>query len=820
MDDQQKSKKQLINELEILRQQVADLESREGDRAQAELTLRRAQDALELQAREWAAELETIRQASLSLTSSLELPDVLEAILQATLQLVSAENAHIFLYNNDHKLSFGAALFADGRRGEAFAEPRPGGLTYTVAQQGQPLIINDMRSHPLFINTSYNLPRAIVGLPLKMGQQVVGVMTISRAQPFSKTELHPLYLLADHAAIAIENARLYEALQKANDELEARVKERTAEIEAIWQASLILTASLELPQVLESILRTTLDLVSAENAHIFLYTDDTLSFGAALLADGRRGEPLAEPRPGGLTHTTAVEGRSIVVDDMRTHPLYANSPYARQRAIVGLPLKMGQRVVGVMNLSRPQPFTKAELQPLHLLADHAAIAIENARLYEAVQKAKEELEIRVQERTAEIEAIRQAGLSLTASLELTHVLEAILRATLDLVSAENAHIFLYAEGRLSFGAALLANGRRGEPLAEPRADGLTYTVAQQGQPIVINDMSTHALYASTPFAMEHAIIGLPLKISQRVVGVMNISRPRPFAESELRPLRLLADHAAIAIENARLYSQTQAVTARLQGELALAQKIQQSLLPPAQTNWSGLDVFCYSHPAREVGGDFYAYYASISANGGERDRFAVAVGDVSGKGMPAALLMAVSRASLQSVITQTDTPGALLAQLDRAIVPYTRTTRQNCALCYVEITLVTRIAKGEKGGVMRVANAGCIMPLIRHVNGGVNWAEVGGMPLGIGLGAQFGYQEISLTLSTGDLIILTSDGVVEANNAAREMFGFERLEQAVAVGPSTSAEAMLTHLQAEVAAFVGDKEPHDDLTIVVMQIKG
>ena len=101
----------------------------------------------------------------------------------------------------------------------------------------------------------------------------------------------------------------------------------------------------------------------------------------------------------------------------------------------------------------------------------------------------------------------------------------------------------------------------------------------------------------------------------------------------------------------------------------------------------------------------------------------------------------------------------------------------------------------------------------------VNWAEVGGMPLGIGLGAQFGYQEITLTLSSGDLIILTSDGVVEANNAAREMFGFERLEQAVAVGPSTSAAAMLTHLQAEVAAFVGDKEPHDDLTIVVMQIK-
>jgi serine phosphatase RsbU (regulator of sigma subunit) len=317
---------------------------------------------------------------------------------------------------------------------------------------------------------------------------------------------------------------------------------------------------------------------------------------------------------------------------------------------------------------------------------------------------------------------------------------------------------------------------------------------------------------------------------------MNISRARPFSEADLHSLGLLADHAAIAIENARLYSQTQAVneqlqalTARLQSELALAQKIQQSLLPPAQTNWSGLDVFCYSRPAREVGGDFYAYYAFEKDEGGrlkaegefssfspQPSSFVIVVGDVSGKGMPAALLMAVSRASLQSVITQAGRPGTLLAQLDRAIAPYTRTTRQNCALCYVEIT-----QKQEKEGgiIMRVANAGCIMPLIRRPNGAVNWAEVGGTPLGIGLGAQFGYQEISLSLVCGDLVILTSDGVVEATNGAGELFGFERLEQAVAAGPTTSAEAMLTHLQAEVATFVGDTEPYDDLTIVVVQIK-
>jgi serine phosphatase RsbU (regulator of sigma subunit) len=119
---------------------------------------------------------------------------------------------------------------------------------------------------------------------------------------------------------------------------------------------------------------------------------------------------------------------------------------------------------------------------------------------------------------------------------------------------------------------------------------------------------------------------------------------------------------------------------------------------------------------------------------------------------------------------------------------------------------------------MRVANAGCMTPLIRRVNGSVEWVDVSGLPLGIGLGSQGGYTEVELTLKSGDLILLTSDGVVEAMNLSGEILGFERLEQLVASGPQTSAEAMLNHLRAAVLAFVGEAELHDDLTIVIVQV--
>ncbi|HXV42263.1 MAG TPA: PP2C family protein-serine/threonine phosphatase, partial [Anaerolineae bacterium] len=227
---------------------------------------------------------------------------------------------------------------------------------------------------------------------------------------------------------------------------------------------------------------------------------------------------------------------------------------------------------------------------------------------------------------------------------------------------------------------------------------------------------------------------------------------------------------------------------RLHSDLVLAREIQQSLLPPPAPNWPDLEVVCYTQPAFEVGGDFYAYHASRQARV-LLNKYIVAIGDVSGKGVSAALLMATSLSQFDASLSLKLTPTKRLAYLDEALMPYTKSRRQNCALCYVELVGINTVRP-----VLKAVNAGCIPPYLKHADGSVEWADIGGFALGQGLGAQMGYQEISHLLSKGDMVILTTDGLVEASNSTPEMFGFERLEQAILTGPNSSAAAMLDHL--------------------------
>lgn len=161
-------------------------------------------------------ELDALKKLSINLTSSLDLPDVLDAVASEAMRLIeNARDVNIFLYKN-HRLSFGAALDADGTRNRPWAKPRSNGLTYGVARTGQLMIVEDMRSHPLFQNVPMHWIGSIIGIPLKVAETVVGVMNLSRSTigGFSSSELRLLSLLSDQAAVAISNASLHQMVSR------------------------------------------------------------------------------------------------------------------------------------------------------------------------------------------------------------------------------------------------------------------------------------------------------------------------------------------------------------------------------------------------------------------------------------------------------------------------------------------------------------------------------------------------------------------------------------------------------------------------------
>jgi len=161
------------------------------------------------------------------------------------------------------------------------------------------------------------------------------------------------------------------------------------ELDALKILSLNLTASLDLPTVLDTVVKEAMRLVdNARTVHIFLYTNNKLEFGASLDSDGQKNRIFSNPRKDGLTATVAQQGKIVIVEDMKTHSIYENAPPHWHGSIIGIPLKMGERVVGVMNLSRDSigSFSATEQRFLHMLANQAAVAISNASLHQSISK--------------------------------------------------------------------------------------------------------------------------------------------------------------------------------------------------------------------------------------------------------------------------------------------------------------------------------------------------------------------------------------------------------------------------------------------------
>ncbi len=402
------------------------------------------------------------------------------------------------------------------------------------------------------------------------------------------------------------------------------------------------------------------------------------------------------------------------------------------------------------------------------------------------------------------------GREVTAVLDLDELLTKVPQLISRLVEFQTFACYLLDEkrGELALAYAVGYPADVAGKLRLKVGQGLVGMAVAEGRPLLVDEVLADQRYVETVPGTRSALV-VPLRRKGRTLGALNLQSPTPaqFSEADEAMLRQFAAAVSIAIENARLYETLRANEVRLENELRFAQRVQAALLPAGPPKrMKGVDVAARFEPARELGGDLYDFLAP------EPNQLIVAVGDVSGKGVPAALYGAFagelirSRTFRRRYTASPTFPSNMLASIN-TILHERELSEFYCTLCYAQFDLKHR--------TVMLANSGLPYP-IRSNSGGCTRIELPGVPLGSFAGSS--YEDVQLELSAGDLFVFCTDGVFEASNANGEEFGEDRLIEAVAPVSSQPAAAVVDAVFEAVRRFRGDTPPNDDTTAVAVRI--
>jgi serine phosphatase RsbU (regulator of sigma subunit) len=340
-------------------------------------------------------------------------------------------------------------------------------------------------------------------------------------------------------------------------------------------------------------------------------------------------------------------------------------------------------------------------------------------------------------------------------------------------------------------------------------DPIVAYLASASGVVEIDKLDLHSPALDAMKASQIKVV-VPLVSQGELIGLLNLG-PRlsqqEYSADDRKLLNDLATQTAPAVQVAQLVRQQQRQAQereRIEQELRVARLIQQTLLPKEVPDLEGYKLAAYYQPAREVGGDFYDFLKL------DDEHLGLVVGDVTDKGVPAAIVMATTRTMLRASAQRLDSPGEVLKRVNDVIV---RDIPPN-----MFITCLYAILNLESG-LLRFANAGHDLPYRRRRRrsseaGGAEELRATGMPLGLLPGMS--YEEKEIVLGRGDSVLFYSDGLVEAHDPERKMFGFPRLQGLVGAHPGGAT--MVDFLLEELARFVGDSwEQEDDITLVTLQ---
>jgi phosphoserine phosphatase RsbU/P len=496
----------------------------------------------------------------------------------------------------------------------------------------------------------------------------------------------------------------------------------------------------------------------------------------------------------GVTGRAAQLRQAILVDDVTEDPTYI-AAVPNVRSELAVPLVTKNRVIGVIDLEAREPgyFTEEHSRLLTLIASRMAAGIENAQLYTRTTRQARILLL-----------LNEIARELTSILNLDELLGRIAELLRRLIDYQMFSILLLDSSgeKLQHRFSLRFNENIHLKHDIALGQGLVGRAAETKQAVLVPDVNKDPRYiAVNPETRSE--LAVPLIYKDKVIGVLDLEHTRRgfFTEEHKRTITTLAAQMAIAIENARLYEQIARQERRLERDLALARELQVRLLPQSPPKLAHLDVAAKFVPARAIGGDLYDFIPYSMS------RLGLVIGDVSGKGAPAAIYAALVSGILRSHAPIEPGPSEMLSAVNLSLAER-RIEAQFVSLIYA--------VWDDEQRMLTVANSGLPRPIYMH--GGKNEViEATGLPLGLFDDAD--YDEFKFRMKPGDMFVFFSDGILDARNRGGDLFGRGRVEKIVSECAGKSADCVVDSLFQAVAEHSAGMETFDDQTVVAIRVK-
>jgi len=497
----------------------------------------------------------------------------------------------------------------------------------------------------------------------------------------------------------------------------------------------------------------------------------------------------------GITGRAAQTRQAVLVNDVSEDEAYI-AAVPNVHSELAIPLIVKNRLIGVIDIEAREKgyFTEEHRRLLTLIGSRMAVAIENARLYTRTTR---------QARTLLL--LNEIAQELTSILNLDELLTRVGELLSRIIDYQMFSVLLVDDAgeKLQHRFALRFQERLHLKHDVPIGSGLVGYAAETKEAALVPDVTKDSRYILlNPETRSELVV--PLIYKGTVIGVLDMEHTRRgyFTEDHKRTLTTLAAQIAIAIENARLYEQIAKQEQRLERDLALARELQFRLLPHARPTLPNLEVSAKFVPARAIGGDLYDFVNySLS-------RMGIVIGDVSGKGAPAAIYAALVSGILRSHAPIEPGPAEMLSAVNLSLGER-RIDGQFVSIIYA--------VWDDEGRTLQVANSGLPRPIYCH-DGKIEIIEATGLPLGLFDEAE--YDEFSFKAKPGDLFVFFSDGILDARNRDGKLFGRHRVEEIVLGCASQSADCAVSKIFAAVTEHAAGEPAFDDQTVVAIKVKG